>query len=453
MTRRVAVVGAGYAGLAAAVALARRGLRGHRVRGQSRRRAGARAASSIAARSSTTASTCCWAPTARRSRSMREVGVPAALARAPCRSRSSSRAASRCARRGCPRRCTWARRSRSPRGLRARASASAAARFAPRAAPRGNSRSRSGLTVAAAARRATRSRARSCELLWEPAVRGGAQHARSRDADAQVFAHVLRDALLPPARGFGPARCRRRTFRRSFPTPRIDWLGERGAEIALGTRVTSLAPDGERLARAPPGPLARRFDAVVCAVAPVPGRGALVAQCAALDALRARLDAMEHEPISTVYLQYDGAGEAALPDGGARRRPRAVGLRSRGALGRARPARRGDLRLGAAPGARPRRARHRGASRDRRRAGAVARSGVDQGDHRAARHLRVHAGRLPAAPTSPPRPGFVLAGDYTASELPATLEGAVRSGKLAAEAALRHLVNHDDERRIPSRSV
>jgi uncharacterized protein with NAD-binding domain and iron-sulfur cluster len=36
-------------------------------------------------------------------------------------------------------------------------------------------------------------------------------------------------------------------------------------------------------------------------------------------------------------------------------------------------------------------------------------------------------------------PGFFLAGDYTESPYPATLESAVASGRLAAEAALRHI--------------
>jgi uncharacterized protein with NAD-binding domain and iron-sulfur cluster len=38
-----------------------------------------------------------------------------------------------------------------------------------------------------------------------------------------------------------------------------------------------------------------------------------------------------------------------------------------------------------------------------------------------------------------PAPGFVLAGDYTQSEYPATLESAVRSGRAAAAAILRYM--------------
>jgi len=56
------------------------------------------------------------------------------------------------------------------------------------------------------------------------------------------------------------------------------------------------------------------------------------------------------------------------------------------------------------------------------------------------------------APHETPARGFFLAGDYTESDLPATLETAVASGRLAAEAALRYLTNHDS-RKIPSRTV
>jgi len=49
----------------------------------------------------------------------------------------------------------------------------------------------------------------------------------------------------------------------------------------------------------------------------------------------------------------------------------------------------------------------------------------------------VPGGFRPANET--PAPGFVLAGDYTQSDYPATLESAVRSGRAAASAVVRHL--------------
>ena len=42
-------------------------------------------------------------------------------------------------------------------------------------------------------------------------------------------------------------------------------------------------------------------------------------------------------------------------------------------------------------------------------------------------------------PNATAAPGFVLAGDYTESEYPATLESAVRSGKRAAAAVVQQL--------------
>jgi hypothetical protein len=59
------------------------------------------------------------------------------------------------------------------------------------------------------------------------------------------------------------------------------------------------------------------------------------------------------------------------------------------------------------------------------------------------------AGR-PAIETA--APGFFLAGDYTEPDLPATLEAAVASGRRAAEGVIRHLTSHG-ERKVPSRAV
>jgi uncharacterized protein with NAD-binding domain and iron-sulfur cluster len=44
-------------------------------------------------------------------------------------------------------------------------------------------------------------------------------------------------------------------------------------------------------------------------------------------------------------------------------------------------------------------------------------------------------------PNRTPAPGFVLAGDYTESLYPATLESAVTSGQAAARATIQHLAH------------
>jgi len=121
-------------------------------------------------------------------------------------------------------------------------------------------------------------------------------------ADARTFACVLRDALFR-RREDSDLLIPTRDLSALLPDAAIEWLGERGAEILLGTRVTAIEPQahGWRVAS---GASAQAFDALVCAAAPfqVP---ALVAAIPALAPLAAGLEGLAHEPIATVYLQYE----------------------------------------------------------------------------------------------------------------------------------------------------
>ncbi|MBL8533319.1 MAG: FAD-dependent oxidoreductase [Betaproteobacteria bacterium] len=276
---------------------------------------------------------------------------------------------------------------------------------------------------------------RICRHLWQPLC-VAALNTPSHLADAQTFLTVIRDGLAGHAHSADlvfPAV----DLSAMFPEPAARFVIDRGGDIRLNEAVTRLVPDGGRLLLTTPR-AEQTFSHVVWATDParaIHSLDGVPEMRQACDIIRR----MAHEPITTVYLHYAGAAPA-LPFSmvGDEEGP-AQWIFDRGAL----CAQAGWI--GAVISA----------ADDWR---GVERSALSGLVHRQLERL---AGTLPSPDSSmvitekratfrcvpalerpaqaTPVPGLHLAGDYTRSEYPATLEAAVRSGRSCARSILENL--------------
>ncbi len=246
--------------------------------------------------------------------------------------------------------------------------------------------------------------------LWEPLCLAALNTPAGR-ASARLFANVLRDSLGSPRRGDTDLLLPRVPLGELLPEPATAWLAAAGADLRFGRRVQAVAPDDGGVAVD-----GERFAAAIVAVAPQH-----------LGRLLPGAPAFDYEPIATVYLQYapgttlpfplyglqGGHGQWVVDRGGGLLAAVISGHGAWEALADAELAGHlhgelGQIRLPAWH--------------------AVIR------EKRATFSCRPGLSR-PGTGTAHPR--LFLAGDHVWAEYPGTLEGAVRSGMAAARACIR----------------
>lgn len=274
---------------------------------------------------------------------------------------------------------------------------------------------------------------RAVRYLWEPLCIATLNAVPAR-ASAALFARVIREAfgagagasdLLLPGVALGAA----------LPDPVVAWLDAHGATVRLGERVTGLkADDGITAVMTASG--VHPVDAVVVAVPPdacarvlsgVPGVAALQADCARFGT----------QPICTVYLRYPASTRLDPPLLGM------TGTTTQWLVDRAVCGQPGIIAaIISADG------EHMGW--DNERLIAHVKREIREcfpwlppvGDARVIREKRATFDATPGIDALRPGArtgvdGLFLAGDWTATGLPSTLEGAVRSGFTAAEALIQ----------------
>lgn len=267
-----------------------------------------------------------------------------------------------------------------------------------------------------------RTPSRQRRLLWEPLCIAALNTPAER-ASAQVLANVLRDSL-GGERAASDLLLPQVNLSSLFPDPAAQFVARRGGAVHAGRRVNSLRREGDAWRIDDAGPFAQ----VVLAVAPY-HLAALVPE------LASRVAHFDWEPIVTSYLRYPATVRLPQPmlgvDAGL-----AQWLFDRGALcGQ-------DGLIAAVISARgrhldlPMAELERGIHAEITRIvpGLPSPLAVQTITEKRATFACVPVLQRPHAATG--LSGLWLAGDYVASDYPATLEAAVRSGVAAARAVL-----------------
>ena len=264
-------------------------------------------------------------------------------------------------------------------------------------------------------------------LLWEPLCLA-ALNTPPEVASAQVFLNVLRDSFSH-ARADSDLILPRVDLGALFPEPAAAFVLGRGGRVVRNARIRRIAIDGDRyLLSHDAGE--ESFSHVVCATAPQHALP-LLGRLPQLAGEAAAIAALSYQPIATAYLQYPSSVRLPQPmlglDGGIAQWLFDRG-RTHGTAGLV-------AAVASAEGEHMALPRAELAARIRRQI--EDRFGLPEPlwqkvivEKRAGFSCTVGLKR-PSQKTA--LDNFFLAGDYTAGDYPATLEGAVRSGVKCAK--------------------
>lgn len=268
--------------------------------------------------------------------------------------------------------------------------------------------------------------------LWEPLCLAALNTPPSR-ASAQVFLNVLRDGL-DAGPGAGEMLLARSDLSALFPAPAAERVRSLGGEVLISRTVESLRSDGDSVVVRSRGE-ERRHPHAICAVSPHRAAGLLSGLPQTHD-LTAALGRFRYQPIYSVYLQFAGAVRLPFPMLGLEGIAQWVFDREaicgqRGLLGV----------VISAEGPHQHMTQDDLASAVQRQIVAELGPFPPLAWHRVIAEKRATfecAVGLKRPSTRTPLPNVHLAGDYTESDYPATLESAVRSGIAAAGQVSAH---------------
>ncbi len=272
------------------------------------------------------------------------------------------------------------------------------------------------------------------QKLWEPLCIA-ALNTPIRKASAQVLLNVLRDALNR-SRADSDMLLPRINFTALFPQRAANYVEQHGGEVLLACGVEALRPleDGIEITSAHG---AEKFSHVICAAPPAVAAKLLRPIVAsenhgALAESVAQIDSLEHQPIYTVYLQYPAYVTLPHPMLGLHQRY-SQWLFDKGRIS-------GQHGLLAAVISAE--GIHQELSQEELAQKVISELRAEFGIAEQPAWFKVIAEKRATFCCSPnllrpsqqtALPGLLLAGDYTAGDYPATLEGAVMSGMKCAE--------------------